>query len=169
MRKTIPFFPLLFPPADPPDPIHTLPLPIIKGFFPNSYPAKSQIPNNRHHTRPPPPPPPQQLPHHSVHSLFSCYNSPRKVTSETLTSCSDPTPSATAVKIPPGTQAPLTNCSGVGGDGTIPLRGLGAILLCLCRDLWHAWLPGPRDPAVLHGRRAPRLREGGRYVSYPLG
>lgn len=45
-KKTIPLFPLLFPPADPHDPIHTLP--VVKGFCPNACPAKSQIPNNRH-------------------------------------------------------------------------------------------------------------------------
>lgn len=52
----------------------------------------------------------------------------------------------------------------------------GDTLPCLHRDLRHAWLPGSGDPAVLHGWRAPRLREGGRYVSetpaflpHPLG
>ena len=110
--------------------------------------------------------PSHRHPHRCLRSLFSHYNSPRKVTSEMHTSCSYSLRAPSLQRSHLGSRPPLTDCSGVGGDGTNPpgcLRGMH--LPCLRRDLRHAWLPGPRDPAVLHGRRAPRLWEGSRYVS----
>lgn len=66
-------------------------------------------------------------PHRCLRSLFSRYNSPRKVTSEMHTSCSYSLRAPSLQRSHLGSRPPLTDCSGVAGDGTNPpgcLRGM---------------------------------------------